>query len=317
MGIKFSNFGKAIVASAPTGTTGLSFSVEAGKGSLFPALGTGDYFYGIFKDASGNREIVKVDARSSDSLTIATGGRGLDGTDARTWAAGDYFVAGMVNIALLESIANPNLAAIATLISGADKLPYFTGSGTAALASLTSAARNLLDDANAGEMLTTLGVTTYIKTLLDDTNASAARATLGLSYGPAFSVGNFTAQTLSSAVLTKVTLASEEFDTNSNFAASRFTPTVAGYYQINGMVNIVGLPILVGYAALYRNGTLERRGSQLNISSAGYADCIAPVVSNVIYCNGTSDYVELYVYAAGTTIKATSAVMTGSFIRNA
>jgi hypothetical protein len=69
MGLKFSNFGKAIVSSAPSGTTGLSFTVEAGKGILFPALGAGDYFYGIFKDASGNREIGKVEARSTVSLT--------------------------------------------------------------------------------------------------------------------------------------------------------------------------------------------------------------------------------------------------------
>ena len=110
MSLKFSNFGKAQIASAPSGTTGLSFTVEAGAGLLFPALGAGDYFYGIFKDASGNREIVKVSARSTDSMTIATGGRGLDGTTARTWAAGDYFVAGLTNAALIESLANANLS---------------------------------------------------------------------------------------------------------------------------------------------------------------------------------------------------------------
>jgi hypothetical protein len=158
MGLRFSNFGKAIVASAPSGTTGLSFTVEAGKGILFPVLGTGDYFYGIFKDASGNREIVKVEARSSDSLTIATGGRGLDGTTARIWAAGDYFVAGLTNAALQESLSNPNLIALGALPSAAGKLPYFIGSATAALTDLTP----------------------FMRTLLDDTDAAAARATLGL-----------------------------------------------------------------------------------------------------------------------------------------
>lgn len=158
MGLKFSNFGKAIVASAPSGTSGLSFTVTAGTGLLFPSLGAGDYFYGIFKDASGNREVVKIDARSTDSLTIATGGRGLDGTTARTWAAGDYFVAGLTNIALAESLSNTNLLALAALVSAADKLPYFTGSGTAALADLSA----------------------FIRTLLDDVDAATARATLGL-----------------------------------------------------------------------------------------------------------------------------------------
>lgn len=157
MGLKFSNFGKATIASAPSGTAGRNFTVEPGKGLLFPSLGTGDYFYGIFKDASGNREIVKIEARSTDSLTIAVGGRGLDGTTARNWAAGDYFVAGLTNVALQESLANLNLIALGQLPSSADKLPYFTGAGAAALATLTPFIRNLLDDQDAVAARATLG----------------------------------------------------------------------------------------------------------------------------------------------------------------
>ena len=157
MGLKFSNFGKAVIASAPSGTTGLNFTVAAGTGLLFPSLGAGDYFYGMFKDASGNHEIVKISARSTDSLTIATGGRGLDGTTARTWAAGDYFVAGLTNVALQESLGSANLQSIGALASAADTLPYFTGSGTAALAGLSAFIRGLLDDVDAAAARATLG----------------------------------------------------------------------------------------------------------------------------------------------------------------
>jgi len=83
MAVVFSNNAKTTLASnVSTSTT----SIAVVDGSVFPALSGSDYTYVTFEDGSGNVEIVKVTARSGNTLTVV---RAQDNTSARAFSAGD------------------------------------------------------------------------------------------------------------------------------------------------------------------------------------------------------------------------------------
>jgi len=131
-----------------------------------------------------------------------------------------------------------------------------------------------------------------------DANVTQTKLAAGVAgNGPAFSAYPTTAQlTISNTTQTKVILGSEDYDTNNNFASSRFTPTVAGYYQLNGAASVGTTSTSLGLSvAIYKNGSIVKTGCWSNANSAGYPQS---TVSTLIYMNGSTDYVELYVYGS-------------------
>lgn len=73
------------------------------------------------------------------------------------------------------------LSALAGLVSAADRLPYFTGSGTAALATFTTAGRNLIDDADTAAQRATLGLVIGTNVQAWDPDLDAIGAIAGTS----------------------------------------------------------------------------------------------------------------------------------------
>jgi hypothetical protein len=124
-------------------------------------------------------------------------------------------------------------------------------------------------------------------------NVPSQNCTLGIQ-GPAFSAYLDTSQSISSGVWTKVLYNTEEFDTNSNFASSRFTPTVAGYYQFNFVGNSINTATQLAIV-LYKNGVNTAGGSNINATQYGVSG------SALLYANGTTDYFEVYMYISGAT----------------
>lgn len=152
--------------------------------------------------------------------------------------------------------------------------------------------------------------------------SSASLAPNVAGNGPVFSAYQGTSQTLSANVYTKIALNTERFDTNNNFDPTtnyRFTPTVAGYYQINyGAYGTTTGTITNLVSALYKNGAVYEYGQINNLSGNQQY-----VSASLVYMNGSTDYLELYILVNGTgTLSATAAAgstnfMSGVLVRDA
>ncbi len=118
---------------------------------------------------------------------------------------------------------------------------------------------------------------------------------------PAFAVWGSSGTSLTNNINTKITYDTEEFDTNNNFASSRFTPTVAGYYQLNANLLLVSSSSGILGIQLYKNGSLFKNGSQI-VNSGDY---IGASISVLVYANGTTDYFEIYALQNNGTTRTT------------
>jgi hypothetical protein len=107
---------------------------------------------------------------------------------------------------------------------------------------------------------------------------------------PTFSYYQSVAQTLSTSTWTKITFTTSEWDTTGGmYASSRFTPTIAGYYQITGAFTNAASSAQVGLA-LYKNGSNYKR----LFNTFGGGSVSTAVGTSLVYLNGSTDYVEIY-----------------------
>ena len=122
---------------------------------------------------------------------------------------------------------------------------------------------------------------------------------MGAAFAPAFSAYLASGQTITASTFTKVQINTEEFDTNSNYDNAtnyRFTPTVAGYYQVNGTIRYDASTTPTRcIVSIYKNGAEFKRGNDLGNNST------EAIVSTLVYFNGSTDYIELWAYISAVT----------------
>jgi hypothetical protein len=245
------------------------------------------------------------------------------------------------------------LAAIAGLTSAADRLPYFTGSGTAALATFTAAGRALIDDADAAAQRTTLGLvigtnvqaqdaelsaiagltsaadrlpyftglgtaalatfTTAGRALIDDADAAAQRTTLGLAIGT--NVQAYDAGLQSIAGLT--TAADRGIYTTASDTYAVYTLTAAGRAILDDADATAQRTTLgLGTAATVNTGTSGATIPLLNtantfsaaqtVSASGQALTVSGATDPYIVVSDTTTPTSLFLQAVDTQVNVGS-----------
>ena len=142
-----------------------------------------------------------------------------------------------------------------------------------------------------------VGIGTISPTTKLDVNGTISVSGNQAVNGPAFSAGLAPSnQSVNASTATKITINTEDFDTNSNYDPTtnyRFTPTVGGYYQISASITANAAASGTVQILIYKNGTLYKSGSQVLL---GAATATTVTVSCLVNMNGSSDYVELYCF---------------------
>ena len=160
-------------------------------------------------------------------------------------------------------------------------------------------------DADGNNIINESGNTITIGASGDTTNIIGTLQNNGASVGetntPAFMAkpdGNIT---ISDDTVTKLLFATEDFDTDSDYASSRFTPTTAGKYQVSGAVqwntDTNYNAVLQGRLFVYKNGAqIFRNDMDPRVGSGQVPISFFNYINVAVDMNGSSDYLELYGY---------------------
>ena len=167
----------------------------------------------------------------------------------------------------------------------------------------TSGAGGVITTADAtGTLQLQSGGTTIATISSTGLALNTGNITLPSGAAPTFSAYLSAAQTLSNASFTKIACNTETWDTANaydNATNYRFTPQVAGYYLLNCYTSVnAGTTISRIITSFYKNGGTI--GRQNDVLPSGTVTFWYLNGSAYVYLNGTTDYVELYMFVQGT-----------------
>lgn len=138
-------------------------------------------------------------------------------------------------------------------------------------------------------------------TLQEPSTASNVTVTIPASTGtamvsgnmPAFGVYNGATTLMATGTNIKILFNTKEYDTANCFdtSTSKFTPNVAGYYQINAGVTVQATGSFYMITTIFKNGAAFKQGAISGGNASAYNE---GTVSSLVYMNGTTDYLEIF-----------------------
>ena len=280
----------------PTSAGGTGLTSYTAGDMVYYASGTA-----LSKLAIGAADYVMTSSGSAPQWSASLKAK-AGGTGQTSYAVGDLlYAATTTTLAKLADVATGN----ALISGGVGVAPSWGKIG------LTTHVSGTLAVGNGGTGITTTPTNGQLP-IGNGTNYTAATLTAGAGItvtnasgsitiannkAPAFAAKATAVQTVNNTTWTKLnfnSIAGTGFDTNSNFNTTtyRFTPTVAGYYQINGTG--YGYPAVTGAVnlSIYLNGA----GYTANVSAPNANQGPGLQVAALMYLNGSTDYVEIYIY---------------------
>jgi hypothetical protein len=120
-----------------------------------------------------------------------------------------------------------------------------------------------------------------------------------LTNPPVFQGYQTAAQSIANSTLVATALDTTGVDTyaghSNSVNNSRYTPTVAGYYLCLGQVGYAVNASVNRLALFYKNGTAVNLGQSGIFTTTAANFAIVPATA-LIYCNGSTDYIEIWAY---------------------